>query len=249
MNIQAIIFGGIGTLVETSELQRKAFNTAFAEARIPWNWDVATYRDLLSIPGGRNRISNFAETSELKTVLSHQDIAALHSRKTDIFQELMSTSDLHPRTGVLRLINKASNSDVRLAIASTTAVSNIEHLADASQLDLAKFDIVLHRGSVERPKPDRQIYERCLHILGVEAIHAVAIEDSDSGIEAANSAGITSIAIPGENTSCQNFERASLVADNLDNIEQLSPAFAQSFAPRLAALDLASLRELVADIR
>ena len=33
-HLQAIIFGGIGTLVETSELQREAFNRAFEEARI-----------------------------------------------------------------------------------------------------------------------------------------------------------------------------------------------------------------------
>lgn len=56
MGIRAIIFGGIGTLVETSELQRRAFNDAFTAFGVRWHWDRDTYRRLLSVPGGRNRI-------------------------------------------------------------------------------------------------------------------------------------------------------------------------------------------------
>ena len=32
LNLKAIMFGSIGTIVETSELQRKSFNKAFSEA-------------------------------------------------------------------------------------------------------------------------------------------------------------------------------------------------------------------------
>ncbi|MFT7179418.1 MAG: phosphoglycolate phosphatase-like HAD superfamily hydrolase, partial [Oceanospirillaceae bacterium] len=38
MTTKAILFGSIGTLVETSELQRRAFNQAFSEAGLDWNW-------------------------------------------------------------------------------------------------------------------------------------------------------------------------------------------------------------------
>ena len=38
INYKAILFGSIGTIVETSELQRKSFNQAFSEAGLDWNW-------------------------------------------------------------------------------------------------------------------------------------------------------------------------------------------------------------------
>ncbi|MEM1317255.1 MAG: haloacid dehalogenase, partial [Pseudomonadota bacterium] len=61
MTISAILFGSIGTLVETSEHQRHAFNRAFRDSGLDWNWDQPTYRDLLAVSGGQNRIRLYAE--------------------------------------------------------------------------------------------------------------------------------------------------------------------------------------------
>ena len=47
MNYKAILFGSIGTLIETSELQRNAFNQAFSENGLDWDWNPAQYQDLL----------------------------------------------------------------------------------------------------------------------------------------------------------------------------------------------------------
>ena len=60
MNYKAILFGSIGTLIETSELQRNAFNQAFSENGLDWNWNPAQYQDLLKKSGGRQRIEDFA---------------------------------------------------------------------------------------------------------------------------------------------------------------------------------------------
>ena len=35
----AILFGSISTVADTSELQREAFNQAFAEHGLDWRWD------------------------------------------------------------------------------------------------------------------------------------------------------------------------------------------------------------------
>jgi len=40
INYKAILFGSIGTIVETSELQLKSFNQAFSEAGLDWNWSI-----------------------------------------------------------------------------------------------------------------------------------------------------------------------------------------------------------------
>ncbi len=47
MTIEALVFDVDGTLAETEEIHRQAFNEAFAAAGLPWFWDEALYGALL----------------------------------------------------------------------------------------------------------------------------------------------------------------------------------------------------------
>ena len=53
--MKALLFGSIGTIVETSEIQRQSFNKAFKDAGLNWYWNIATYCDLLKDPGGKKK--------------------------------------------------------------------------------------------------------------------------------------------------------------------------------------------------
>lgn len=249
MAVHAIVFGGIGTLVETSELQREAFNRAFDEAGLRWHWDRETYRELLGVAGGQNRIRHYASSGDGGWTLDESTVVELHARKSELFVNAMRSSRLEARPGVIRLINKARNSDVSLAIASTTSSENILALASAGGIDPDAFDVILHAGTVEHRKPHPQVYQRCLSELGIAALHAVAIEDSDSGMRSALGAGLRCIAIPGENTGSQNFDEAALLLDSLEDVESSEVLREQTFSPRLSGLDMVSFRELVAAIR
>ena len=94
--MRALFFGSIGSIVETSELQRQAFNEAFAEHGLDWHWDQATYQGLLSLGGGDNRIATYAQ-SQAKRV----DDRALHQTKTQRFQSLLTRGQLAIREGVV----------------------------------------------------------------------------------------------------------------------------------------------------
>ncbi len=211
MSAKAIMFGGIGTLVETSELQRQAFNEAFREAGIPWKWDVPTYRQLLAIPGGKARIRYFDSTRP-DTDLSEDQVAAIHARKSSIFQERLVPGAYQPRPGVRKLIEWAKRLDLNVALASTTSKANIEALAAASGIDLGRFDVVLHDAAVPEPKPSPAVYLVCLEALRLTADEAVAIEDSPSGIAAAVAAGVDCIAVPGRYTKELDFRGAAFIA-------------------------------------
>ncbi len=243
MGIRAIVFGGIGTLVETSELQRRAFNDAFSSFGVHWNWDRKTYRHLLSVPGGRNRIRHYRATQAADTIFPENLVRSVHERKTELFQEALASSRPLARPGVRNLINKAKNTDVRVAIASTTVRSNLFTLIETSDLDPDFFDVILDKESVDSPKPHPAVYFRCLELLGIPAANAVAIEDSDSGVQAALAAGLTCIAVPGENTADQDFSRAALVVNDGNDLEQ------GVMTSTVAGLDLKSCHELVASIR
>ncbi|MCB1457635.1 MAG: HAD hydrolase-like protein, partial [Nitratireductor sp.] len=60
MPLGAVIFDVDGTLAETEEIHRKAFNAAFLEAGLDWHWDRDLYRRLLQVTGGRERILAYA---------------------------------------------------------------------------------------------------------------------------------------------------------------------------------------------
>lgn len=249
MNIHAIIFGGIGSLVETSELQRAAFNESFAEAGLDWHWDKKLYRELLGIAGGRRRIRAYSRAGAGERRLTDRAIAQLHGRKSEVFQRMLDDSKLEPRPGIRRLIQKAQHADAVLAIASTTSLDNIVAVTGTAGLDLNEFAVVLHRDSVERPKPDPQIYERCLANLGTASAHAVAIEDSESGVAAASAAGIRCIATPGENTADQDYRQADRASLDFEDAGDFRHDRGGLPAPRISGLDLPSFQTLVADIR
>ena len=51
---KALLFGSIGVLTETSELQRRAYNMALKLNDIEYTWNIGTYCELLKKPGGKN---------------------------------------------------------------------------------------------------------------------------------------------------------------------------------------------------
>ena len=61
---KALLFGSIGTIVETSEIQRKSFNSAFKIAGLKWNWTKEIYKKLLIKSGGEKRILRYAKQTK-----------------------------------------------------------------------------------------------------------------------------------------------------------------------------------------
>ena len=63
--IKAILFGSIGTIIETSEIQRASFNQAFLGKGLDWYWSKETYKKLIKKSGGSKRIKDFAKKIKL----------------------------------------------------------------------------------------------------------------------------------------------------------------------------------------
>ena len=84
--LRALIFGVDGTLADSErDGHRVAFNCAFADAELDWNWDVRRHGELLRVTGGRERIVHFIETGAPEIPQGQRDAVArrLHVRKTD----------------------------------------------------------------------------------------------------------------------------------------------------------------------
>ena len=70
MRLKAVLFGSIGTLAETSDIQRNSFNEAFKISGLDWVWDENEYRSLLSKSGGTSRVTVSYTHLTLPTIYS-----------------------------------------------------------------------------------------------------------------------------------------------------------------------------------
>lgn len=216
----AILFGSIGTIAETSELQRQAFNLAFKSHGLDWHWDREPYQALLVFSGGEQRIKAWAKTQIV-------DTHAVHQTKSEIYQRLLTESGLLPRSGVLETIRAARSRGIAVGLVSATSPENVAQLITALAPHLRAEDFSLLTNSTlfvhRKPAPDAYIY--ALQSLGVAANECIAIEDNADGLVSASSAGISCIAFPGANTAGHDYSAARKIVDHIsfESLVALNP--------------------------
>ena len=211
-NFKAILFGSIGTLVETSELQRRAFNQAFSEAGLDWTWNPDEYKIMLKKSGGGNRINEYATYRGIK-VNAHE----LHLKKTEIFDNMMKEEGISLRPGVANLIGYAIDNNVHLAFVTSTSDANVDAIFMAlnGQLNRNDFNFIGHDKMVSKPKPDSEIYLKALSNLKLNAKDCLAIEDTEVSMRSAINANIKCIAFPGALALDNDFSDAFYITDDL----------------------------------
>ena len=220
MSIKALIFDVDGTIADTEETHRQAFNAAFLEHGLAWDWSRGEYAELLRTSGGKERIAVYVESLRLEP----QEEARLkrmaqliHGSKTRIYGELIADGRAPLRPGVARLIGEARAGGVRLGIASTTTSANVSALIGAQfGADAWNWFEALACGDVvsnKKPAPD--IYTRVLGMLRLQASDCVAFEDSVNGLKSAKAAGLYTVVTPTVWSEGQDFSGADLLLHSL----------------------------------
>lgn len=209
--LRALFFGAIGTLVETSQMQRESFNAAFAAHGLDWHWDEETYRSLLEVPGGRARIAGEAARRGQQV-----DAAAIHATKEAEFaQRARQGLDLRP--GVADCIEAARRDGLRLGFVTGTGPETVALLREGlvGKVDFEAFDFIGDRRKITRPKPDPEIYLCALRSLSLRADEVLAIEDTPESARAACAAGCRTIGFPGWAAAERSFPTGVRVVSDL----------------------------------
>jgi HAD superfamily hydrolase (TIGR01509 family) len=218
VKLQALIFDVDGTLAETEEFHRAAFNQVFVRFGFCWLWDRELYKELLKITGGKERILHYLRQFKPEDLDRAQpQIAHMHQLKNQIYGEIIQQGAVELRPGVSRLIAEAQSSGVSLAIATTTSLSNVHALLERTigVRGLESFQIIVAGDEAPAKKPSPDAFEIALKRLNRSASECIALEDSANGVLAAQSAGLKVIATPGIYTSDDNFTGASSVISDL----------------------------------
>ena len=179
--MKALLFGSIGVIAETSELQRQAYNMAFAEHDLDWYWNVANYCRLLNEPGGVKRLTSYASGK-----VSPDLIHSIHQAKESFFETLLMQG-IAPRAGVVACLEHCARQNIKVGFITTTSQRNIDNLAKAlsGHIDFGCFDLITTKQDVIEEKPNGAVYQLAVTKLGVAPEDAVAIEDTEPNQEAA----------------------------------------------------------------
>jgi HAD superfamily hydrolase (TIGR01509 family) len=198
--VDALLFGSIGVLAETSEIQRQAYNRSFQEHGLDWYWNIANYCELLKMPGGKRRLKDFSNVS-----LPDDVIDSIHDRKESIFFERLK-SDLSPRDGVTDCIRVCKQKDIKIGLITTTSQRNIESLTQAldQHVDFEQFDLITTKSDVGKEKPSGEVYKFALSKIEVSAEKTIAIEDTEINQQAALENGIQCYLFAGEYATTQH---------------------------------------------
>ncbi len=192
--MKAILFGSIGTLIETSDLQREAFNQSFKEAGLDWYWDQEDYSKLLKKSGGTKRIEDFAEKNN-----TNVDAKKIRERKTQIYNDKINSTFISPREGVLDVLEYAHKNKIKIGFVTSTTLDNIDSVFKTlnNQIKKNHFDFIGNNTLIKEAKPAPDIYIEALNSLEINSTECIAIEDTVESALSVYRAKIKCIAFPG----------------------------------------------------
>lgn len=232
MTIKALIFGSVGALVETTELDRLAHNEAFLRYGLDWSWDRMTHLGLQTLPTELARIDEFG--MRMGEPLSAHQLYDVHAKMIEIRSDAICRAG-SDRPGVAGLVESAKQAGVRLAWATTTDRVTVAAVSQAAGVSLDVFDVVVDGDSLDRPN-SYAVYQRALTELELDPDEVVAVEDSLQTRDAPAILNIPVVVFPGvyHRSTIAASSVPTVAGDRLPTIDGLAMLLGNSWAQTAA---------------
>ncbi|NBK20929.1 MAG: beta-phosphoglucomutase, partial [Spirochaetia bacterium] len=186
--LRGVLFDLDGVLCDTAHLHYKAWKQVSDENLLEFDREVN--KGLLGV----------SREASLQVILDHNEVnwteeklSEVLKRKNDAYVASLDTitpSDLFP--GVLDLLDELRLQGIRIALAS--ASKNARTVCEKLGI-LDRFDAIADITSVQKPKPEPDIFLSASEQIGVWYTDCVGVEDAKAGIEAIKRAGMSAVGI------------------------------------------------------
>ena len=208
--LKAVLFDMDGVIVDTEPLHRKAYFLMFNDV------DINVSEELYSSFTGQSTINI------CKRLVNHFNLNEspehLVSLKRKHFKCLFDNDDdLKLIDGVLELIKDYHKNGIKLVVASSASMPNINRIFDRFNLNqyfMGKFS----GADLKQSKPHPEIFLKAAIHTGFKKEECMVIEDSTNGIKAAHAAEIFCTAFKSKHSIGQDYTLANVVINNFNEL-------------------------------
>mmetsp|Transcript_12645 Transcript_12645/g.27316 ORF Transcript_12645/g.27316 Transcript_12645/m.27316 type:complete len:153 (+) Transcript_12645:306-764(+) len=124
------------------------------------------------------------------------------------------------RPGVLRLVDEAIASNVRLAVCSTSNEKAVSNLVSTLMGERRAGKFQVYAGDmVRKKKPAPDVYLMAVEEMGLEKGRCVIVEDSHIGVGAAVASEISCIVTKSSYTAEEDFTGAKMIVEELGDCD------------------------------
>lgn len=211
--MNTVIFDMDGVIIDSEVIYIDFFK------KVLQDFDVEiSEEDLFSLAG----LSQQKTDEFLKSKLHRKPEEVYNLMKKYIDDDKINYSSI-VMDGFYPLLKELKRKNFKITLASSSPKKTINNVLE--ELDIKdEFDAVISGEDFKESKPNPEIYIKTCEILGVRPKDAIAIEDSDYGIDSAKNAGLTVIA---RRDNRFNFkqDKADFIVDNLQDIKLILEKF------------------------
>jgi HAD superfamily hydrolase (TIGR01509 family) len=204
--ISTVIFDLDGLLADTEKLHRGAYKEVFAE--LGFELSDEEYEDHW-IRRGKG-IDDFVKKWNLAI-----EPKLIRRNKALVYGQMVR-SDAGPMPGARELLDSLKGKK-QLALATSSYPRDAHNVLDVLGFT-DYFSYVATKGNVERVKPFPDVFLHVADEMKEPPDQCLVLEDAEKGILAADAAGMKSIAVPNEHTRSNDFSKATLVLNSLDEV-------------------------------
>lgn len=133
--------------------------------------------------------------------------------------EIFKTEGYPPVPGAVELIRKLHNAGLKLAVAS----SSVEALIEESIRGIGVteyFDRMVSADTLDKPKPEPDVFLLAAQELGLSPDECIIIEDSENGVLAAKAAGIPCVGYINPDSGKQDLSAADILVEGFEEIDE-----------------------------
>lgn len=182
----AVIFDMDGVIVHTNPYHSRAFREFFSSRNLnPSDEDFAQHMF--------GKSNSYILSHFLERTIEGEELRILEDEKESLFRKIYEPF-IDPISGILSFIDDLYQNEVKLGVATSAPVANLDLVFSKMSLR-EKMGSILASENVTKHKPDPEVYLTSAKNLGVLPEDCVVFEDSFSGVSAALNAGMKVVGV------------------------------------------------------
>ncbi|KAB7670683.1 beta-phosphoglucomutase [Bacillus sp. B1-b2] len=188
--LKGIIFDLDGVITDTAEFHYLAWKKTAEEIGVPFDRE---FNEELKGVSRMESLYKILDHGNIRSNYTEEQLEKLATDKNQYYQELIN--DITPKDvlpGMKAFLSECKDAGLKIALAS--ASKNGPFILKRLEVT-SFFDTIVDPGSLNKGKPDPEIFIKAAKQLQLDVSECVGIEDAEAGIEAIKGANMYAIGV------------------------------------------------------